>query len=92
MVSTIIHSTLQLGKRVWLTELGVNNNDEMLQRENYADMLNDLNKLQIDGEIAWFWRSDDPVGTSMTPNSAYNLCTIGSNGSPREAYYQLILS
>jgi hypothetical protein len=89
VASSNINSTLQLGKRVWLTELGVNSNDEVLQKENYAEMLNDLSKLQIDGEIAWFWRSDDPIRAGA--GEGCNLCKKDSNGSPKQAYYQFIL-
>ena len=87
---TNINSTLQLGKRIWLTEFGVDSDDDLLQKEGYAEMLKDFSNLQIDGAIAWYWRGDVPYGNPDSKGQLYNLCGNDATGAPRPAYYQFI--
>lgn len=89
-----VNGCYQLNKEVWITEFGYNSDDDVVQTYIYHEILNFFTFLQINGVLAWFWRSDvAPSGWNEEPGKigkGFNLCS-SADGSPRPAYFEILM-
>jgi hypothetical protein len=78
------------GKDVWVTEFGLDTDDDALQAQYAREMLAEFQRLGIKGCLWWAWHGDwggrDVKGSAC---GSYNLVADPLTGRPRPAYEAL---
>jgi len=78
-----------LGKNTWVTEFGVNNSDDEIQRQVYKSNMDYFYTVETNGVTAWTWMSEvAPVGWDQNPGfGGMNLANM--DGTARPAFYEM---